>query len=266
VKKALFTRTLSSLMAILVAPVALWAEGESTEPKVALPPGFKFPDRDLYDEGKYVYEQNCVVCHGPMGDGRGEIAALTGVKPRSFRTGLFKYRSTPTGKLPTTEDLLQTVRNGRTGTAMGMFTFLNEAQLRAVVEYVKFFSRRWRHAENYAPAIALPPVPDWMSKPDEMAPHAEAGKATFQTICATCHGPAGDGKGPLSPTLKDALGEPDPPADLRQPHLRSGDEPLDIYRVLMTGLDGTPMVSFADALTAEQKWDIAAYILTIREK
>jgi mono/diheme cytochrome c family protein len=62
------------------------------------------------------------------------------------------------------------------------------------------------------------------------------------------------------------LGEPASPADLREPHLRSGDEPIDIYRVLMTGMDGTPMASFAEALTADQKWDVVAYILTLRAK
>jgi mono/diheme cytochrome c family protein len=64
--------------------------------------------------------------------------------------------------------------------------------------------------------------------------------------------------------LKDELGETSTPADLRQPHLRNGDEPIDIYRALMTGLNGTPMVSFADTLSEEQKWDVIAYILTLR--
>jgi mono/diheme cytochrome c family protein len=257
----------SVLFTLLISfSVALRCIGEEESRKPPLPPGFKLPDRALYEDGKYVYEENCVTCHGTMGDGQGEMALSTGVKPRSFRTGLFKYRSTPTGKLPTNEDLLRTVRGGRTGTAMGMFTFLTEEQLRAVVEYIKFFSRRWRHAENYAPPIPLPPQPAWLSDDAEVTRRAVAGKQTFQTICATCHGPDGGGNGPLAPTLKDVLGEPAPPADLRLPHLRSGDEPLDIYRVLMTGLDGTPMVSFAEALTPEQKWDVIAYILALRQK
>ena len=32
----------------------------------------------------------------------------------------------------------------------------------------------------------------------------------------------------------------------------------------MTGLNGTPMVSFAEAFSEEQKWDLAAYVLTLR--
>ena len=35
-------------------------------------------------------------------------------------------------------------------------------------------------------------------------------------------------------------------------------------RMLMTGLNGTPMVSFADALTPEQKLDVIAWLATLR--
>jgi mono/diheme cytochrome c family protein len=193
------------------------------------------------------------------------MAASLGIKPRSFKLGLFKYRSTPWGKLPTDEDLKRTVQGGITGTAMGMFTNLNGADLDCVVEYIKFFSRKWRKAENYAPPLTLPKQPAWLTDDNpQREVHADKGKQTFQLICAACHGPAGDGKGLAAGALKDELGDPSVPADLRQPHLRSGDEPIDIYRVLMTGLNGTPMVSFAETLSEEQKWDVIAYILTLR--
>ena len=243
--------------ALFALPFAAGAD-EPEPPRVG-------PDISKYSQGSFVYENNCLVCHGKMGDGRGEMAASLGIKPRSFKTGLFKYRSTPWGKLPTTEDLKRSVQGGLTGTAMGMFTNLSESDLDCVVEYLKFFSRKWRKAENYAPPLSLPKQPIWLADDNaERETHAGKGKQTFQLICAACHGPAGDGKGPAAAALKDELGEPSTPADLRQPHLRSGDEPADIFRALMTGLNGTPMVSFADALSEEQKWDVIAYILTLR--
>jgi mono/diheme cytochrome c family protein len=257
-----FAHRLLCFAATLMAALApAMAEESSTdeEPKVRVGPDISF-----YGEGKFVYENNCIVCHGTMGDGRGEMAASLGIKPRSFKTGTFKYRSTPWGKLPTTEDLQRTVHNGITGTAMGMFTNLNDEQLRAVVEYIKFFSRKWRKAENYGPVIELPKQPTWMVDDSARATHAAKGKETFQAVCAACHGPQGDGKGLAAVGLKDEWGEPAVPADLRQSHLRSGDEPGDIFRVLMTGLNGTPMVSFAEAFNEEQKWDLVAYILTLR--
>lgn len=251
------------IVALLAAALTL-ARGQ--EPGSASPENAAFVRRDysFYDSGRYVYEQNCVTCHGLEGDGRGEMADSVGVKPRSFRSGLFKYRSTPWGKLPTTDDLLRTVRNGRTGTAMGMFTHLTNQQQRAVVEYLKFFSPKWRKPENHAAPIALPPQPQWFADEAQRDLRATAGKPLFQTICATCHGPKGDGKGPAAAGLKNDDGTPASPADLRLAHLRSGDEPIDIFRTLATGLNGTPMVSFADALSDAQKWDVIAYILTLR--
>ena len=251
------------VLAVLLAPLAVAQAGESGRGELQSP-AFTRRDYSLYDAGRYVYEQHCIVCHGARGDGRGEMADSVGVKPRSFASGLFKYRSTPWGKLPTTEDLLRTVRNGRTGTAMGMFTHLTDEQQRAVVEYIKFFSARWRKAENHAAPLPLPPQPTWLTDERELDLHAAAGKPVFQAICAACHGPDGDGKGVAAVTLKNNDVAPAAPADLRLKHLRSGDEPIDIFRTLATGLNGTPMVSFADSLSDTQKWDVIAHILTLR--
>jgi hypothetical protein len=71
-------------------------------------------------------------------------------------------------------------------------------------------------------------------------------------------------KGLAAAALKNDDGSPASPADLRLAHLRSGDEPIDLFRTLSTGLNGTPMVSFADALPDPQKWDVIAYILSLR--
>ena len=250
------------LLVLLLAAVSSVSAGESAASDEE--PVRVGPDFSLYAEGKFVYENNCVVCHGVMGDGHGEMAASLGIKPRSFKTGIFKYRSTPWGKLPTTEDLEHTVQGGITGTAMGMFTNLSSEQLRAVVEYIKFFSRKWRKPENYAPPLELPKQPSWLADDAQLTSHAAKGKTTFQAVCMACHGPVGDGKGPAAVGLKDEWGEVVTPADLRQPHLRSGDEPADIFRVLMTGLNGTPMVGFADTFSEEQKWDLVAYVLSLR--
>ena len=64
--------------------------------------------------------------------------------------------------------------------------------------------------------------------------------------------------------LPDIWGVPAAPSDLRQPHPRCGDSPADIFRVLATGLNGTPMVSFDKVLTEDQRWDIIAHLMSIR--
>src|SRR4051794_16351059 len=131
------------------------------------------------------------------------MAAPMTIKPRSFRTGDFKYRSTPWGKLPTTDDLIHTIRNGRSGTAMGMFTHLTEAETRAVAEYVKTFSRKWRKPENYAAPVEIPPEPVWLREPATLAQHAVDGRRLFLANCAACHGENADGKGAAAAGLKD---------------------------------------------------------------
>jgi mono/diheme cytochrome c family protein len=221
-------------------------------------------DFNRYMEGKYLFERNCIVCHGPRGDGKGEMAPTLQPRPRSFREGMFKFRTTPFGSLPTEDDLRHTIKHGLTGTAMGMFSQLTEEDVTNVIEYVKSFSRRWRKAENYAEPMTFPAEPEWFKEAASKATHAATGKALFQTNCLACHGPAADGHGPAVPALKDIWEHPARPSDLRQPHLRCGDRPQDIYRVLTTGLNGTPMVSFDATLTPEQRWDIIAYLFTLK--
>ncbi|MGB8167287.1 MAG: cytochrome c [Chthoniobacteraceae bacterium] len=223
------------------------------------------PDRSQFEAGAYVYERNCIICHGPLGDGKGELSPTLMPKPRSFRSGIFKYSSTPAGKLPTNEDLARSIRGGLANTAMGMFTALRDDEVRAAVEYIKRFSRRWRDDANYAPPIEVPPLPDWWRDPTELARRAAAGRATFQTFCATCHGEHADGKGPAAAALKNEWGDPIAPADLRQRFPHTGATPRDVFRVLLTGINGTPMVSFATTLTDEQRWELAAQIDELRK-
>jgi mono/diheme cytochrome c family protein len=248
------------VMLALVGP----STASETVAEAPVNPAYRRPDFSLFQSGRYVYERHCLVCHGVDGDGKGEMSAALPVKPRSFAQGFFKYRSTPPGKLPTDADLRRTVVGGINGTAMGTFSMLTSKEVEAVTEYVKFFSRRWRKPENFAAPLPFPNPPEWLRHPAAADEHAQRGRILFEATCAACHGAKGDGKGIVAGQLKDMWGFVVLPADLRQPHLRCGDDPRDLYRVLTTGLDGTPMVSFAEAFTAEQRWDIVAHVLALR--
>ncbi len=222
------------------------------------------PDASKFAEGAYVFERNCLICHGPRGDGNGEWAAGLLPKPRSFREGMFKFRTTPFGSLPTDDDLRKTIRGGLSGTAMGAFTALGEDEVTTVMEYVKFFSRRWRKAENYAEPMLFPPAPAWLSDAKGRAAHAHLGRVIFNNACAVCHGEKADGQGPAAAALKDVWNLPCRPSDLRNEHLRCGDGPADLYRLLSTGMNGTPMQSFDKVLTESQRWEVIAFILSVR--
>jgi len=63
-------------------------------------------------QGKLVYDKYCVLCHGEKGDGKGHFAEATTPVPRDFRQGTFKWRTTPSGSLPTDADLEKVLITG----------------------------------------------------------------------------------------------------------------------------------------------------------
>lgn len=211
------------------------------------------PDESEVLRGRYVYERNCMICHGRWGDGKGELAAGMSPKPRRLTSGIFKFRSTPTGSLPTDQDLLRTIRRGIASSSMPSFAALPERDLVSVIVYVKTLSSRWRAAANYAEPVAVPTEPGWLQGGDSFDSHRLAGAALFAVNCQPCHGGQ-------APELRDFWEELCPPPSLDSAGLKCGPELVDVYRTLVTGLDGTPMPSFRDALSEEQLWDLVAYI------
>ena len=237
----------------------------AADPKVA-PFKPKLPDTSLYPQGRYVYQRNCLVCHGEFGDGRGEMGRDFKARPRDFGRGIFKYHSTPPGMLPTDLDLERTIRGGLAGTPMPVFSNLNEHEIKSVIEYVKSFSPRWKQATNYAPALKLPAQPAWFEDAALVKELGAKGKVLFLSACAACHGTDGNGRGATAKALEDSWGQPVTPSDLRQSTIRSGGTLEAVYRVIQTGIDGTPMPAFAGTLAEEQRWELVAFIAQLRKE
>ncbi len=225
--------------------------------------GFRPPDRGLFAAGRFVYQKNCQVCHGRFGEGDGELVREWEVLPRNFAQARFKYRSTPSGKLPTDADLERTIRRGISGSAMPIFKHLRDEEVRAVIEYLKSFSNSWRDPANHAEPVPLSKRPGWFADEIERPNQVAAGRELFANLCASCHGSGGAGDGPSALTLVDVDERPIKPANLRQP-LRSGPDPEDVYRTIMTGITGTPMLGFNGTLSDEQVWQLAAYVLSLQ--
>jgi len=90
--------------------------------------------------------------------------------------------------------------------------------------------------EKALPAIVIPP------KPPVTSSLISSGKSEYQEAgCAQCHGVAGKGDGPSAKDLKDDWGSPITPADLTLKPFKSGPDPQDLYRMISTGLNGTPI-------------------------
>lgn len=255
-------KILSAVLLIVVAPLAAHAAEIVASEHVA-PPNFKPPDRDLFRQGRFVYQKNCMVCHGRFGEGNGELVRDWEIRPRNFQKAQFKYRSTPYGKLPTDDDLKRTIRHGVSGSAMPIFHHLQDSEIRAVIEYVKFFSPAWKDEKNHAAPIDLPEKPSWFADEKMLKTRAAFGKVLFRETCAPCHGNEGAGNGVAAAGLQSSEGDPIRPADLRLP-LRSGPELDDIYRTIMTGITGTPMMGFDGAIKPSEAWQIVAYISELK--
>ena len=63
----------------------------------------------------------------------------------------------------------------------------------------------------------------------------------------------------------DAWGNPAPAADITARMLHGGRRPLDIYRRIHTGINGTPMPAFGQSLaeTPEVIWNLVHYVQSI---
>src|SRR6202035_2982173 len=110
--------------------------------------------------GKLVYERYCMSCHGDQGNGQGEAAEYMSIKPRDYRQGTYKWRSTPSGSLPLDADLEHTLYNGLYGTYMPPWMVLDERWRGDVIPYIKTFSPRFA-AEKPEEAIVIPPDPGY---------------------------------------------------------------------------------------------------------
>lgn len=213
------------------------------------------PDAEV---GKQAYMDNCARCHGPDGAGDGRDAKRMHPRPRKLSEGVFKFRTTASGTPPTDEDLFETVSNGLPGSRMPDFQRLPEDVRWQMVYHVKSLSPVFQEQKPEPLAFGKDPGP-------KGANLVKGAELYTQLGCNACHGPVGRGNGPSAATLVDQWGDSIDPADLTQGwSYRSGSSPRDVLVRLMTGLDGTPMPSYAEAVKPEEVWDLAYYVHSIQ--
>ncbi len=227
--------------------------------------GVNAADAQNLEAGKVVYDKWCAGCHGETGAGDGEAADRMLPPPRDFTSAVYQIRSTMNGELPTDDDLRRIVDDGMPGGAMpGWSDRLSENERDDVVAYIKSFSRFFQGA---APdPLDFGKAPGGGGSPEAIA----AGRAAYDELeCAKCHGDDARGDGPSAPTLTDDWGAPIRAADLSESWNFNGGATVEqIYRRMRTGLDGTPMPSFADVIeseiiTDEQLWRVAQYVRSL---
>ena len=224
--------------------------------------------------GRDIFAMACIQCHGVQGRGDGSVGATLSPRrapqPRNLTAEPFKFRSTPSGALPTTADLLRTITEGVRGAGgpltfglsgyriMPSFRHMPIEQRLELIEFVKSLNPAFADRGEIK-TIAVPAVPA------VTAERLARGKQLYADAeCLACHGERGRGDGPSAPTLKDARELPIAATDLTKPaRFKSGSTPADVYRTLMTGLGGTPMPSYGDSLEPDQAWDLVYYVLSL---
>ena len=92
--------------------------------------------------------------------------------------------------------------------------------------------------------------------------------------CFSCHGDLGLGDGASAweadsegflNRIVDDWGFEILPRNLTTGIFRGGRRPIDIYRRITAGINGTPMPAAPDVLTPEDRWDIVHYVLSLSE-
>jgi cytochrome c oxidase cbb3-type subunit 2 len=213
-------------------------------------------------DGKKLFRRYCIGCHGPLGDGNGENAQWIDPKPRDFTLATFKCRSTPTGTLPTDQDLYNSVGRGFTNSNMPHWDALTNQNRIDLVAYIKSFSARWQ-AEKPGQPITIPPEPAVT-----IQSIAHGGELFQKMECWKCHGQQGRGDGPSAATLTDSKDQPIRPYDFASgkddSRFKCGVTNDDLYQIFMTGLDGTPMPSFADVIQPNDAWDLVHFLRTLQ--
>ncbi|MFM8733962.1 MAG: c-type cytochrome [Pirellulales bacterium] len=263
-------------------------------------PGY---DRRKLQLGHSVYTKQCAGCHGTTGDGKGPAGGYLNPPPRDYRNGVFKFTSTPRGSKPRRDDLRRILKYGAKGTSMPAFRFLSDEEAEAVLDYVQVLSARgelevnlireatdeldedgdfdpetvagfvqaisssWDRAESeiVRPVTVNPP-----RTPDTI----HAGAVAFAEFsCVKCHG--SNARGSKSADVgQDIWGRTAYPANLAMGMLHGGRRPVDIYRRIYSGINGTPMPSSKDPNTAigetpeqrsERIWHLVHFITAVIE-
>ena len=209
--------------------------------------------------GKQLYFRYCWGCHGFHGDGNGENGPYLNILPRNFVAATFKCRSTPTGTLPTDEDLYDSLGRGFNNSNMPAWNSLTKQQRADMVAFIKTFSPRWKTDKPGDPIH----VPAESAVTLDSIKH---GKELFTKLeCWKCHGQEGRGDGPSAATLTDSNDQPIRPYNFAAgSRFKCGATNHDLYKIFMTGLDGTPMPSFADVIKPEDAWDLVHYLRTLQ--
>lgn len=252
-----------------------------------LPEGFKKgdlapePSAEMIEAGKRVYFTKCVWCHGVDGAGDGPGADRLWPRPRNFNQGTFKIRHTASGELPLFDakkpvagqnDLFETVTHGLPGSAMPPWEgILSEEQRLQVLSFVTTqLVKDRKFTDKQSESQTVLQLADLKPKAASDESKKRGSELIVEKKCVECHGMEGRGDGNAF-NLKDDWGFSIQPANWHKcwNFRGSRQDPYNvsnIFRTFSTGVNGTPMPSFADNTSVDERWDIANFVNSLCER
>ena len=180
-------------------------------------------------DGSQLYATHCAVCHGDKG--RGGVGVPLALP--SF--------------LESVDDafLRKTIRYGRPGRVMPAFAALSDAQLNAIVRFIRGWSGKAAPEFSYGPVKGDP----------------AHGRELYASYCAMCHGGDGGGGKGTGVTFSRHRDLPIIAPALKNPGFLAAASDEMIRHTLQYGREGTPMRSFlVQGLSEEDINDLVSYV------
>ncbi|WJW75583.1 c-type cytochrome [Thiohalobacter sp. IOR34] len=180
-------------------------------------------------DGPRLFQRHCAVCHGETGEG-----------------GVGVPLALPAFQASVSDAYLRrTIRLGRPGRVMPSFAYLSDAEVNAIITYI----RSWLDVPR--PAFSEARVEG----------DVEHGRVLFAERCAACHGSNGEGGTGTGVTFSRPRDLPIIAPALNNPGFLAAASDLMIKATLMRGRAGTPMVSFLEqGLSESDIDDLVAFI------
>jgi mono/diheme cytochrome c family protein len=113
---------------ILFILTSQWVFGQAPKPPKKTP--------ELLSQGKKLYEQNCTTCHGPKGDGKGQLGGALTPAPTNFALALKQWPITK-GDM---SKIFDVITKGIPNTSMVKWDQLSEQERWALVYIIAEFA------------------------------------------------------------------------------------------------------------------------------
>ena len=165
--------------------------------------------RILFDQGKLLYTEKCLRCHGCSGNGQGPYARQTLTRPANLNERIKNFPE------PVDNFHFWRISEGVPGTAMPPWGWsLDEDTRWAIATYeLSFVDGSIRTVDGGISddegdafndsTLSLPPIAGTLEQYNK-------GQALFNLYCAQCHGADGQGDGPASIATTGGYIQPEP--------------------------------------------------------